>query len=233
MAHLTGNCGDLPMKYGCSVTLVGGGALDRAMLDAARALAPGLIAADGAANRLLDWGLIPEVVIGDMDSVRDRADFPPETRFVELAEQETTDFEKCLYATQAPLYLAAGFTGRRLDHTLAVFHAMLRNPDKTVILIGENEVSALVPANRLIRLNVAPGARVSFAPLLPTTGCASEGLRWPIDGLAMEMGSQIGTSNAAMADQVAFAFDRPGALMMFEHGALTDLIGALTGPDAA
>ncbi|MBY8977415.1 thiamine diphosphokinase [Rhodobacteraceae bacterium NNCM2] len=219
----------LPVKFGEPVTLVGGGALDAAMLEAARRIAPRLVAADGAANRLTEMRLVPEVVIGDMDSIRQPHGLPPETRLIELAEQETTDFEKCLYATEAPFYLAAGFTGRRVDHMMAVLHAMLRNPHKPVILIGENEVSALVPAEREIRLRAVPGSRVSFVPLLPVTGTLSRGLEWPINGLSMEMGRQIGTSNKAIAEHVAFGFDGPGALVMLDRSMLPGLVAAVTG----
>ena len=116
------------------VTLVGGGAVDRATVDEARAIAPELVAADSGADRLAGWGMVPAGVIGDMDSIGDpdRWRAGP-TRFLSLAEQETTDFEKCLYATRAPFYIGVGFTGPRVDHLLAVLHAMLARPEKTVV----------------------------------------------------------------------------------------------------
>ncbi|MEM6906584.1 MAG: thiamine pyrophosphokinase, partial [Pseudomonadota bacterium] len=156
---------DLPLKFAAPVTLAGGGALEPSMLEEARLHAPHLVAADGAADRLMGFRLTPEAVIGDLDSLKDQAALPATTRVIHLAEQESTDFEKCLYATEAPFYLAAGFNGRRVDHMLAVFHGMLRYPEKTVILIGEAEVMALVPPGRPLRLGLWPGALVSLFPL--------------------------------------------------------------------
>ena len=163
-----------------------------------------------------------------MDSIADpeRWRAGPAT-FVHLAEQETTDFEKCLYATEAPLYLAVGFTGRRIDHTLAVFHTLLRYQEKRIVLIGEHEVSALAPPGAALRLGVTPGARVSIYPLLPVTATHSRGLVWPIDGLAMAPGQRIGTSNEASQPVIEIAFDGPGALVMLEADALGSLIGAI------
>ncbi len=220
---------ELPLRFESAVTLVGAGALDRAMVEAAHRFAPVLIAADGGADRLVEMRLHPRAVIGDMDSIAD-----PErwragpSAFVHLAEQDTTDFEKCLYATEAPLYLAVGFTGRRIDHTLAVFHTLLRYPQKRVVVVGEHEVSALAPPGATLRLAVTPGTRVSIYPLLSVTATHSRGLAWPIDGLALAPGQKIGTSNEASQPVVEVAFDGPGALVMLEREALGSLAGAIS-----
>ena len=216
------------LKFNAPVCLVGGGALTRTMLDEAMAFAPALIAADGAADRLADWGLMPDAVIGDMDSIGDVDHWKNSAcRFIHLPEQDSTDFGKCLYATEAPLYLATGFTGRRIDHMLAVFSAMLGTPDKTVVLVGEAEVALLVPPHKTLTVEVSEGAIVSFYPLTPVKGIHSRGLRWSVQGLAMAAGQQIGTSNEATASSIEFAFDRAGALLMLERQYLSAVIDAL------
>jgi hypothetical protein len=85
-----------------AITLVGGGALPRRDLALATARAPRLVAVDGGANRLVDWGYAPEAVIGDMDSVRSdvRAALPARILH-EMAEQDTTDFDKALVGPRA------------------------------------------------------------------------------------------------------------------------------------
>lgn len=220
----------LPIRFQSAVTLVGAGAVDQAMVAAAHRHAPVLIAADGGADRLAAMRLAPQAVIGDMDSLAEpdhwRAGPAP---FIHLAEQDSTDFEKCLYATEAPLYLAVGFTGRRIDHTLALFHALLRYPEKRVIIVGEHEVGALAPPGAKLRLAVTPGARVSIYPLLPVTATHSRGLVWPVDGLALAPGHRIGTSNEASQPLIEIAFDGPGALVMLETDALGALVGAIGG----
>lgn len=222
---MTGPAADLPLRFAEPVTLVGDGALDPAMLEDARAIAPVLVAADGAADRLAAMGLRAAAAIGDMDSIGPRGRAAVE-RVVALAEQDTTDFEKCLYATEAPFYLAVGFTGARIDHTLAVLHAVLARPDKQVVLIGEAEVMAFAPHGRAIRLVLPAGARVSVFPLLPVRG-TSEGLRWPLDGLALAPGERIGTSNQAAGGPVSLRFEGQGALVMLERATLPVLVAAM------
>ena len=215
------------ISYSQPVTLAGGGILDRHMLVEAQALAPHLVAADGAADRLAEWGLMPDAVIGDMDSLTDPKAWHARTRVVHLSEQDTTDFEKCLYATEAPLYVATGFTGRRVDHMLAVFHAMLRRPEKPVVVLGEEEAMAFVP-QRGITLDLHPGAVVSLYPILPARGTISEGLQWDLAGLDLAPGQRIGTSNRAAAPRIHLGFDRPGILLMIERAYLGALAAALT-----
>lgn len=220
---------ELPLRFEIPVTLVGSGEVESEALEAARRHAPALVAADGGADRLAALRLTPRAVIGDMDSIADpgRWRAGPAT-FVHLAEQETTDFEKCLYATRAPLYLAVGFTGGRTDHTLAVFHAMLRHAEKRVVVIGPEEVMALAPPGEILRLGLEPGARVSVHPLRPVRGLHSRGLAWPIEGLDLAPGARTGTSNEATAPIVELGFEGAGALVMLERGALDTLVAALS-----
>lgn len=224
---------DLPLRFPGPVTLVGNGPFLPAMLAEAHAIAPDLIAADRGAQRLRDLRRVPRAVIGDMDSLPEPASFDDgNTRVIHLAEQETTDFEKCLYATEAPFYLGVGFTAGRVDHMLAVFHAMLRYPAKPVILLGEDDAMALAPSGRVLRLRLRPGARVSVFPLLPVGAGRSRGLVWPLDGLLLAPGRRIGTSNEAAHPVVEMEFDAPGALVMVERPHLGALVHGVVGAPA-
>jgi thiamine pyrophosphokinase len=217
-----------PVRFETPVTLAGAGPLSAARLATALAHAPALVAADGAADALARLGHRPDLVVGDLDSLADPGAWRASgTPLLHLPEQETTDFEKCLYATEAPWYLGIGFTGGRVDHMLAVLHAMLARPEKRVILLGEGEVITLLPPGRAVRLQATRGMRVSLFPLAETTGTVSEGLEWPLAGLTLSPGRQIGTSNRATGTHVAIGFDRPGALAMLEAAALPALIAAL------
>ena len=101
------------------VTLIGGGPVPRADLDAALRLAPVIAAADRGADIALGFGLMPGAVWGDLDSISEAARKAiPRERLHLVAEQESTDFEKCLARIQAPLVLAIGFSGGRQDHFL-------------------------------------------------------------------------------------------------------------------
>ncbi|MRX50796.1 thiamine diphosphokinase [Paracoccus sp. S-4012] len=180
---------------GGGVTLIGGGEVEPADIDGAVALAPLVVAADSGADRALAHGLMPAAVIGDFDSISDaaRAVIPAE-RLHPVPEQDSTDFEKCLTRISARFVLALGFTGARLDHTLAAVSVLARVPAPPVLLIGPADVAFLAPPR--LHLPLDPGTRVSLWPLGPALG-TSLGLRWPIDGIDFAPAGAIGTSNEA------------------------------------
>lgn len=227
------------LEFKTPVTLVGGGAIDWSAFHAAQALARTVIAADGGANMFraeagLFGGASPlAAVIGDMDSVLALEDWRrlEDCDVIPIAEQDTTDLQKCLYTVEAPLYLGVGFLGRRFDHSLAAAHALLAYAHRRVVLISAEDVVFLAPQHW--RATLAPDDRVSIYPLRHVRGVRSSGLRWPIDNLAMEAGAQIGTSNAAAASEVAAEFDRVGALIILDRNRLGAAIESLTRPAPA
>ncbi|OWU86409.1 thiamine pyrophosphokinase [Oceanicola sp. 22II-s10i] len=173
--------------------LFGGAAVSDALLDEVLALSSRSVAADGGATHLLRRGLMPDLVIGDMDSLSpvDRALIPAD-RVHPVAEQDTTDFDKALRHVRAPVVIGAGFSGARTDHALAAFTVLSRHADRRCVLAGEDDVIFLCPPR--IELEPRPGSWFSLYPLGPVTG-RSEGLEWPIDGLEFAPHSRVGTSN--------------------------------------
>ena len=170
------------VRSGIGVTLVGAGPVAPEALDDCLARAPMMVAADGGARALLAAGRMPEAVIGDLDSLgsEDRARVP-EARLHRIAEQDSTDFEKCLTRIEAPFVLAVGFLGGRADHALAALSVLARGVGPPCVLVSETDALCHAPAR--IDLDLPAGARVSLFPMAPVRG-ASEGLRWPIEGLA-------------------------------------------------
>lgn len=129
----------------------------------------------------------------------------------------------------APVVLAVGFTGGRLDHQLAVLSALLAFRDKPVIVVSEQEVCFHCPP-RLV-LEMATGERVSIHPLVPVKGVVGEGLRWGIKGLLLEPGGRLGISNEALGGRLEIGFDRPGALVILPVAMLDAVIAALSNPE--
>lgn len=210
------------------VTLLGGGTANARQLRHVLSLAPWLIAADGGANMAVAEGLIPDVVIGDFDSVLPGTLAAiPADRHMQVPEQESTDFEKCLMRITAPLILGLGFLGPRADHTLAVFSALVRYPGKPCLLIGEKDVIFAAP--RRLSLDLPPATRLSLFPMIPVRG-ESLGLRWPIDGLQMAPDGRIGTSNETTGP-VTLHLSGPGMLVILPVAELAAAISALrSGP---
>lgn len=192
------------------VTLVGGGPVSAAQLAMARALAPRIVGVDSGADRLLRLGVQPEAVIGDMDSLSPAAKQQLADRLFPIAEQDSTDFDKALRSVAAPFTLCLGFQGARIDHGLAVLTSLVRHPDRRAFVLGPRDLAFLAPPD--LQLDLARGSRLSLYPMGPVAG-ESEGLRWPIAGLAFAPDGQIGTSNQ-VTGPVRLRFDRPRMLVI-------------------
>lgn len=201
------------------ITLVGGGPVDAGLLAQAVALAPTVVAADGGVHRAQDLGVAVDHVIGDMDSVDlERVNGP---KMHPLAEQMSTDFDKCLYLTNAPYYLGLGFMGGRLDHQLAACHSLLRAFDKQVALIGEQDLCFLAP--RKMKLDLAVGTRLSLFPMGEVSG-VSNGLKWPIHTYQFSPALMIGTSNETDAEQIELTFNHRRMLVILPVELLSEVI---------
>ena len=178
------------------LVIVGGGTVDADLLRALHASGGHLVGADGGADAIVAAGLMPEAIIGDLDSLKDPPGWIGRTKLIRIAEQETTDFEKALYSTRATVTVAFGMTGKRFDHTLAALDAVARYAGgRVIILVDEADVAVALSGS--FSFEVDAGDRVSVHPLLPISFRRSIGLKYPLDGLKLAPGVRTGTSNEA------------------------------------
>ena len=181
-----------------------------------------IIAADGGANFLADQSILPELIIGDLDSVEEQKIQNIETqKIIKISCQNNTDLEKVLLNTQSPLTLGIGFLGSRIDHELASLSALAKYPQKKIILVGEKDIILLAPPN--LSLSSFEGMRVSLYPL-GSVRVQSSGLKWSTEGLTMNPVDLIGTSNEAVGKIIHFVPDKPKLLLIMPISSLNDAI---------
>lgn len=192
-----------------TILLFANGLIDRPdwvqpYLDGARAI----IAADGGTRHLLALGRLPDVVIGDLDSLPDGAQARLDAHGTEVirypAAKDETDLELALlYAAgrfpEEPLLIFGGFGGR-VDQTLAnillLAHPALDGRD--IRFVEERETAWLVTGET--RIQGAPGDTVSLIPLSGEARVAeTSGLRWPLRDEALVFGPARGISNEMTA----------------------------------
>lgn len=207
------------------LTLLGGGSVSSAELAKALQYAPILVAADGGARAAISHGFVPEAVIGDFDSLDEatRSAIPQE-RLHQVDDQDTTDFEKCLARIKTPLVIGVGLTGKRRDHELAAYHALLRFPEQRCVLIADEDIIMLCPPN--VSLDLPSDTRLSLFPMAPVV-VNGTGLLWELSELGLEPGLRIGASNAALGGVVELSVDEPRLLLILPVDKLPDLLAAL------
>jgi len=206
------------------LTLIGGGEVSLEDLETAMALAPLCVAADSGADAAISAGVALTAVIGDMDSISEDAKAQiPADRYHQIAEQNSTDFEKALRSISAPLILAVGFTGGRVDHGLSAMHTLALRCHQSVVMLTREDVLFLCP--KRLSLPMPEGARVSLFPIGPVTG-RSTGLHWPIEGLEFAPGVLSGTSNRATGP-LDLEMDAPAMLCILPRGFIQPVVSAL------
>ena len=168
-----------------------------------------VIGADGGAAQALAWGLTPDLVIGDMDSLPDAARAGLEANgrafIVHPRAKDETDLELALtYAVDRGFddIIILGALGGRLDHTLAnvLLLALPRLAGAQVRIVDGGQVALLARPGRPVTLHGQPGDLVSLLPLGgDASGVTTAGLAWPLDGDTLPFGASRGVSNEMTA----------------------------------
>jgi len=167
-----------------------------------------LVAADGAASRLLDDGIVPDVVIGDLDAIGDRRSelAARGALIVEIADQERNDFEKalgwCIDRGETRVTIV-GIAGGMVDHTLNNFSILSRFARLLRLRLRDADSTAHVATGDLL-LRTTPGDRVSLIPL-PSARLTTTGLAWELRDEVLAMGVREGASNRAVAEEISLS----------------------------
>jgi thiamine pyrophosphokinase len=177
------------------------------------------VCADGGANAARACGVLPDLVLGDLDSITAETRAELEGWGVEIEHlpgQDDTDFEKALLrlgVMGAKRIAVLGLTGGLLDHTLGNLSILLRHArDAEFVLFDPDYRIDLLtgPAN----LATTPGTRVSIVPLSPVHGLRYTGLRYQFAGSVLTAGAAEGTCNEAVERRIRIEFE-DGVLLVF------------------
>lgn len=166
-----------------------------------------IIAADGACAYLREEGIVPDYLIGDFDSSKEEdVEFMREkgAKIIFLpVEKDDTD---SLVAIKKAMELGCsegemlGFSGGRLDHTLANILSMLwafRNGFKLTLVSNNEKISAFEGKQKI---DAKAGDTLSLFAFEDAYIEKSEGLKYIPDGITLNSFAPIGVSNVALKD---------------------------------
>lgn len=181
-----------------------------------------VICADGAADTLAAYGIEPDVVIGDMDSLASRAlTSSLSHQFIQLEDQETTDGEKalnyCIEKGYKTVRLVGGF-GKRIDHSLYNIELMKK------FHAGLEDLSCYTAYERYFIidgstfLDEKPGTRVSISPVFgPVENLSLNGFEFNVRQVTLEFGVFSSLSNRISETPAVIEFDKGLLLIMISH----------------
>lgn len=173
-----------------------------------------VIAADGAADRLLDIGVSPTIIIGDMDGMtRD----PGDLQVIRDEDPGSTDCDKLLrwVRQQGHTNLTmVNIEGDLLDHMVSSLSSCVAFR-RTVRIALRRGIGWVFTGS--LQINMDPGARISLLPLTTCTGVRLHGVQWPLDHADMEPGGRVSISNSATDGFVQACVSRGTGFLFAEY----------------
>ena len=164
-----------------------------------------LIAVDGGADHCVAAGVMPDIVIGDLDSISlyvlNRLKQAEIKILSYPVEKDFTDLELALqYAVNQPEgeIMIIGGIGTRWDMSLANLTLLGADflENRVIRMIGGNQEAVLVRSGRQITIYGNIGNIVSLIPLCSDAkGVTTQGLRYPLDNETLFFAATRGISN--------------------------------------
>ena len=193
----------------------------RALLDEFYSEDKLLLCADGGADTARRYGLKPDHIVGDLDSIsRDIAE-DQTVRFIRVdADNTGTDIQKVLrHAVELGISEAVllGFTGRRTDHLIWNL-SVLKTFSEQISLRLVDEYCDMRLIGHHIRYSAAIGQKISLCPLNgPAEGIVTSGLKFALQGENLIPGLRDGISNEVITDPVEIKVERGDLLLCVQR----------------
>ncbi|MCG6538119.1 MAG: thiamine diphosphokinase, partial [Syntrophales bacterium LBB04] len=184
-----------------------------------------LICADGGARHLDALGLMPDVIIGDMDSLSPdllrRFEEGGSRAIRHPRDKRETDTQLALeYALQLePDEIRIfGALGGRIDHALANISLLAEAAKKGVPTKLVDEWCEVFCVDRDCIIEGMPGQTLSLLPLSSQVcGINLEGFAYPLSGGTMQIGAPYGLSNRLQVRRGAISIDSGLLLVVRYH----------------
>ncbi len=184
-----------------------------------------VVAADGGARYALDAGVVPDLVVGDMDSLGEAGAREVAERGALLerhpVRKDKMDAHLAVIAagergaTDVDLVCA---TGGNFSSVFAVPHILLtaeRMGLRATMRAGWGQVFVLEPGTRTVSGD--PGDSVSIFPLTgPAAGVTLEGFSYPLEDARLEIGDTLGFHNELVGGAGRVSVEEGSLLVIHE-----------------
>jgi thiamine pyrophosphokinase len=174
-----------------------------------------VIACDGAVEKLVAMEIVPEAIVGDMDSIPAALREQYADRIHADHDQETNDLTKAVhYACRAGHreVLILGATGLREDHTLGNISLLMDYHPLFDRIEMASDYGLFTPVSRTTTFACRPGQQVSFFSLQPGTEVTTHRLKYPLVRKNLTAWWQ-GTLNEALEEEFSLTLS-PGSRMI-------------------
>lgn len=173
-----------------------------------------IIAVDGAANTLIDNGIIPNVAVGDFDSI-DSSSKDNIATIVHMENQNKTDLEKTLDWCIDHNYLCLsifGISGKSEDHFLGNFFIINEYADSIDCIIY-TDYSTITPCIGKTTFKSFDGETVSIVSFEQENKVTSTNLEYPLDAYKLSPSARA-IRNKSLGE--TFTIESSDKVMVFQ-----------------
>ena len=145
--------------------------------------APFVVCCDGGANEYIAKGHLPNIIIGDGDSLSEENRLKHASLLHHIPDQETNDQTKAvqyLLAQGKRKIAIVGATGKREDHTIGNVSFLMEYMRMGAVVRSYTDYGVFIPCKDTCTFNCNIGQQVSIFNFT-ARNLQSEGLAYPID----------------------------------------------------
>ncbi len=182
--------------------------------------APLVVAADGAADKLLHYGIEPHVIIGDFDSI-DQAKHS-KTAKVFLPDQNKTDFQKALeYLAEQKLLptIICGVNGGMLDHILCNISIILEH---SCVFYAPPIIGQVLKEKTFLQLKLKIGTKISLFGI-PQACVTTVGLKWELNRASLTFPGNNSCFNRVATEDVVIEVLKGSVLLLIYSEKIMDM----------
>lgn len=146
-----------------------------------------IICCDGSAENLVNAGLEPEAIVGDLDSLSQEIAERFADRLFRDSEQDTNDLTKAVWWCINKGYeeiVILGATGKREDHTIGNI-SLLAEYCRDINVIMVTDTGTFRPVVKSCRIAGFQGQQVSIFSIDPETEITTSGLKYELNNLQL------------------------------------------------
>jgi thiamine pyrophosphokinase len=176
-----------------------------------------IVCACGGANRALEYDIIPDAVVGDLDSISEETKRKLDKKiFHQILDFNSTDLEKTMrfiYEKGLKEAIIIGGTSGKFDYALGNLSILKRWGDKIDLKIVD-DYSEIKYINKKISFEGEIGTVISLIAVGKAEGINTEGLKYNLKNFDMEF-SDLGIHNEIISNPVTISVER-GDLFIFK-----------------
>lgn len=182
-----------------------------------------LICADSGANSMYEYGIFPDYIVGDLDSIKEEAlEFFNNTNTEIVKYPPEKDYTDTEIAVDKAISLGAkeivllGCIGSRIDHLMGNLGMLLKCLRKNILATMKDDNNVIMITNKNVTLNGHAGTTFSLAAYFSEVyNLTIKGAKYLLKDYFLKIGDPITISNEFLEEKVNIEFTKGILLIIF------------------